>query len=258
MIKFEDQQAAWTHVPVDDVGYVSSIELLQLSDEELRDLVKGCEYRRYGGWRNESGRWRDVLGLDDTHGKTVLDYGCGLGIEALQYARTGNDVWLADIVMSNLQLASRVLKVFGYQDRGVMLLGSDGSNTSDPAKPPEFDVVHSAGVIHHIPEPIPVVERIAQLLKPEGELRLMMYSDMGWRVATKAPPGGGLAPGPSTTMEIDAHRQQFIRFMDDVGEWAEWYNRGRLESWFGTWFDVEYTEYITPDQRYMVAILVRH
>jgi 2-polyprenyl-3-methyl-5-hydroxy-6-metoxy-1,4-benzoquinol methylase len=87
----------WRRIPVDDVGYLTAEELLARSDTDLRTLIDRMEQTRYSGWRNHEGRWRDILGLDTTSGKTVLDYGCGVGLEALQYARAGNDVVVADL-----------------------------------------------------------------------------------------------------------------------------------------------------------------
>src|SRR5262245_5608855 len=101
---FEQRARAWSSPPVDDIGYIPSEQLLKMSTEELAEMVQAMELNRYGGWRNWENRWYHFLGLDSTHDKYVLDYGCGVGIEALQYARAGNDVVLADISRDNVRL----------------------------------------------------------------------------------------------------------------------------------------------------------
>ena len=94
---FTERARQWSAPPVDDVGYLLSEELLTWHDEALLDLINQMAVSRYQGWRNWEMRWRTVLGLDSTRDSDVLDYGCGVGLEALQYAKLGNRVTIADI-----------------------------------------------------------------------------------------------------------------------------------------------------------------
>lgn len=165
---------AWSHPPVDDVGYVSSRELLALSDDELRAVVDRMRSTRYGGWRNHKNRWRDLLSLDTTTGRRVLDLGCGVGLETLEYLRAGNTVDVADIVPENTALAQRVARVYGYEGRLPVRLtvGRDPPFITRHAG--WYDVVHCVGVLHHVPWARDLVERCHGLLAPGGELRLML------------------------------------------------------------------------------------
>lgn len=242
---FEEQQAAWAAPPVDDVGYIPSAELVRYSDAELRRLVEKFEATRYGGERNRDNVWRDVLGLDTTHGCTVLDYGCGTGVEALQYAKSGNQVWVADIAVANVELACRVQALYGYYAHGLNIRGE--APFIEPGT--TFDVIHCSGVLHHIPEPRPVVERFAELLRPGGEVRLMLYSDQAWRHWTGTEPPEDVTDHPM--------RDTFVRAMDSVGDWADWYDRGRLESRFGDILAVERVEYMMADRTFLAATLRR-
>lgn len=241
---FEAQAEAWSHPPVDDVGYISSAQLLQLSDDALRSLIDTLETTRYTGWRNWQNGWREGLLLDVTHDKRVLDYGCGVGVEALQYARNNNRVYLADIVSDNVQLARRVLNVHGFESAGSTMLAEE-----PPSWGQLFDIIHCAGVLHHIPTPELVVAAMHDWLFPAGELRLMLYSDKGWRRA--------VGTDPPQVVDEDPGFQQFVSFFDSVGAWADWYDRARLEARFGRWFDIEEVRYITPDGIYLTAILRR-
>jgi SAM-dependent methyltransferase len=43
-----------------------------------------------------------------------------------------------------------------------------------------FDVVSSHGVLHHIEDPVPVVSEFFRLLKPGGEVYVMLYTERLW------------------------------------------------------------------------------
>jgi len=243
---WDEHVASWSQPPVDDVGYFPSTTLLAKSDDDLRRVVTDMATARYTGWRNYGGLWRDVLALDRSEDLDILDYGCGVGMEALELARR-NRVTLADLSTSNLALANRVVTLgVGYPARTVLV---------EPAWPfvPEeldgtFDAVHCSGVLHHIRDARSVVLRFAGLLRSAGELRLMVYSDIGWRQATgvDAPYG-----------DVTAHPgfPAFVSHFDQVGDYATWYDRQKLTELAGDWFTVERFVYLCEDHRYAGALL---
>jgi 2-polyprenyl-3-methyl-5-hydroxy-6-metoxy-1,4-benzoquinol methylase len=247
-VSFEDVQVAeWANPPVDGRGYFSSADMMGISDTQLRELVEAMRRERYEGWRNYGGRWRDLMGLDSLHGKDVIDWGCGVGLESLELARAGNRVTAADIVGSNVELAARVGELHGFSHK-VRPLRQVPPFTAD--QPATYDVFYCNGVLHHIREPEQVMARAHELLRPGGEARLMVYSDRGWGVATGDwPPPEDIAASP--------HFMTFVRFFDSVGYWAEWYSAESLEQRFGQWFEVERFSYLTPDDRYCAAVLRR-
>ena len=230
---FESQREAWSNPPVDDVGYISSESLMKLDDDELLEMIQTMEVTRYQGWRNQNNRWRELLGLDSTHGKDVLDYGCGVGLEALQYARSGNHVTVADIVYENTCLAGRVQDLHGYS---VWMQVLAEHTPRAPFYPRMFDVIHCAGVLHHIPYATSVVEEMASWLRSTGELRLLLYSDVAWERAT----------GTSAPEDTLAHPRYevFVQEMDGVGTYAEWYDRSKIIDLCGQWFTLERCEYV--------------
>lgn len=246
----ERQQEAWSRPPVDDVGYIPAADLAAKPDAELRALIERMRIARYTGWRNHRGLWRDLMGLDDPGGKDILDFGCGTGVEALELALAGNRVSLADITEGNLHLALRIIQLYSHripnQDATrIYRVGDEAPFIT--AKPGSFDVFHCNGVLHHIPWARQIMERAHTLLRPGGVARLMLYSDHGWVQATGTEP-----PADVTT---DPNFERFIRYFDQVGEYADWYNRARLEARFGDLFTVERCEDITPTGQYLAAVL---
>ena len=236
----------WRRVPVDDVGYLVPDTLLAGTDGQLLALVDRMATVRYQGWRNHQGRYRDVLGLDTTHGAAVLDYGCGVGLDALQYAKAGNDVVVADLHLPTVQLALRVLASSGTPALSGATITPAGD--LDPRSPAGFyDVVHLSGVLHHLPNPGPVLHRCRRWLKPDGELRLLLYSDHAWRLATGTDPPTEVLGHPAFDRYVD--------HMDMAGGYADWYDPARLATRTRDWFRVLRCEYAGPDQTLLLAVL---
>lgn len=242
------QKEAWARPPVDDVGYISSKKMLSMSDDELKSLVEKFRNTRYNGWRNYDGKWRRYMGMDDTTGKTILDFGCGVGIESLELALKGNDVIAADLVPENVELAKRVAFLYGQIVR-TALINWDSPYIDLPDK--SIDILYMNGVLHHIPYAHDLIKESLKWLKPGGEIRAMLYSDRGWAKYTKS-------EVPAFDSDVTMHPlfNKFLRVFDRVGYHADWYSKKRLEWRFGDLVDITMYEYITNDDRYCVVRMV--
>ena len=113
-------------------------------------------------------------------GKVVLEYGCGGGSDTMEYLRHGAEVYFADIVPHNLDLTTaRIISDFELsKGKYVGLQLKDSSKV--PLKASSVDIVSSHGVVHHIAHPAPVVKDFFRVLKPGGELHLMLYTEHLW------------------------------------------------------------------------------
>jgi len=246
---FNTAKQQWKRVPVDNIAYLDPDQIRYMSDAEFLDLVRKFEFNRYGshGWRNFKGKWREKLGLDTTTDKVVLDFGCGLGIESIQFAKKKNRVILADINQSSLDVATRGLKLFGATPLQTCLATGEYPYFTVEG---QYDIFYSNGVLHHTPEMPAILKRATENLKDDGEVRLMLYSDKGWKLAT-----GTAIPPVDQPVSTNHHFWQFVRFFDEVGMYADWYNREKLEHYLGSFLTVVSCDYITTDDRYLVAIL---
>lgn len=242
-----DLRELWRRIPVDDVGYFTAEELLAHDDDTLRRLVDRMAVVRYGGWRNHEGRYRDVLGLDTTVRKRILDYGCGIGLDALQYALAENAVVVADQHAATVALARRVLHLYDVSALTGQVIGPDGDLLG---RSPDgwFDVIHMSGVLHHIPDPAPVLAHCRRWLKPRGQLRLLVYSDRAWRLVTGTEPPDQVAGHPQLA--------RYGQHMDMAGSYADWYDPARLARRTEAWFRITRCEYVGPDGTLLAAVLV--
>jgi 2-polyprenyl-3-methyl-5-hydroxy-6-metoxy-1,4-benzoquinol methylase len=115
-------------------------------------------------------RWR---------GKKVLEIGCGIGTDSINFARAGADVTVVDLSDESLALCKKRFEVFGLKAN---FRSGDAEHLSEFVPVEKYDLIYSFGVIHHTPRPERVVEQLKQYSKPDTELRIMVYSRWSWKV----------------------------------------------------------------------------
>ena len=117
-------------------------------------------------------RWR---------GKRVLEIGCGLGTDTVNFARAGAQVTAIDLSDQSAALARQRLEVYGLGDRVTIHVGN-AEELPSILPPQTFDLVYSFGVIHHSPNPRRIVEHLRQYMVAESELRLMVYARVSYKL----------------------------------------------------------------------------
>ena len=116
-------------------------------------------------------RWR---------GKDVLEIGCGIGTDSVNFVRNGANLTIVELSSESLAIAKKRLALEGLKANFVNGNAEELNQLLPPDK--KFDLIYSFGVIHHTPYPERVVSAIAGRLKPDGELRLMVYARHSWKV----------------------------------------------------------------------------
>jgi SAM-dependent methyltransferase len=114
-------------------------------------------------------------------GRKVLEIGCGLGTDTVNFARAGAHVTAVELSERSADLARTRVGVYGLSDRVTIHVG----NAEElPAIVPQqtFDLVYSFGVIHHSPHPRRIVEHTMRYMSPASELRLMVYSRVSYKL----------------------------------------------------------------------------
>jgi len=119
-------------------------------------------------------------------GKQVLEIGCGIGTDTINFARAGAHVTAVDLSEKSLEMARRRAEVFGLADR-IRFLQADSEHLSDflPADSLPaggFDLIYSFGVIHHTPHPERVLAQLPQFLRPGATVKIMVYNRRSWKV----------------------------------------------------------------------------
>jgi ubiquinone/menaquinone biosynthesis C-methylase UbiE len=115
-------------------------------------------------------RWR---------GKRVLEIGCGIGTDSVNFARAGAHLTAVDLSENSLELCRRRFEVYGLQ---ASLYNANAEQLSTVVPVEEYDLIYSFGVIHHTPNPSQVMRELLKYCRPETELRIMLYSKWSWKV----------------------------------------------------------------------------
>lgn len=117
-------------------------------------------------------RWRN---------KKVLEIGCGIGTDTINFARHGAEVTAVDLSEKSLEIARQRAEVYALQDRIHFYCGnSEMLNTFVPVE--SYDLIYSFGVIHHTPHPEQVVAQIRQYVRPGSTIKIMVYHRYAWKV----------------------------------------------------------------------------
>jgi SAM-dependent methyltransferase len=136
----------------------------EFGTREFFDAVERHRYNEYAPWMP------DVMGFNDFAGVHLLEVGCGMGTDLLQFARGGAKVTGVDLTPRSIEISRRHLQVYG--ERGNFAI-TDGENL--PFADESFDVVYSNGVLHHTPDTAGAVREVHRVLHPGGLARVMLY-----------------------------------------------------------------------------------
>jgi len=112
--------------------------------------------------------------FNEWRGKRVLEIGCGIGTDSINFVRSGADLVVIELSDESLKIVKKRFDLFGLKAK---LYNGDAEDLATILQQEEkFDLVYSFGVIHHSPHPEKILHEIMKIIKPGGELRMMLYS----------------------------------------------------------------------------------
>jgi ubiquinone/menaquinone biosynthesis C-methylase UbiE len=114
-------------------------------------------------------------------GKKVLEIGCGIGTDTVNFARHGATVTAVDLSPQSLNLARRRVEVYGLQNQ-VRFYSGSAEELSSFVPVESYDLIYSFGVIHHTPHPERVVQQMRSYARPGTVIKLMVYYRPSWKV----------------------------------------------------------------------------
>jgi ubiquinone/menaquinone biosynthesis C-methylase UbiE len=112
----------------------------------------------------------EVIGFERWAGKDVLEVGCGLGTEAVRFARCGARYTGVDLTERSIDLVGRRFQLEGLTGE---LKVADAEALPFPDA--SFDLVYSHGVLHHTPGTQKAIGQIRRVLRAGGTAMVMLY-----------------------------------------------------------------------------------
>lgn len=114
---------------------------------------------------------RDTVGFANWAGKSVLEVGCGMGVDLVQFARAGAHVSAVDLTEVGVSITTRRLEAEGLSGN---VMVADAEALPFPSN--GFDFVYSWGVIHATPDTPAAAREMVRVCRPGGRVLAMIYN----------------------------------------------------------------------------------
>lgn len=131
-----------------------------------REFFDAVERHRY----DTESHIPEVVGFDRWRDRDVLEVGCGLGTDAISFARAGARYTGIDLTSASIEL---VRKRFAFEHLTADLRIADAEAL--PFADNSFDLFYSHGVLHHTPDTQRAIYEAHRVLKPGGAAMVMLY-----------------------------------------------------------------------------------
>ena len=147
-------------------------------DTEVTDKKRGSreffeELEKYRYWKLSY--LKCTIEFHKYTGKSVLEVGCGLGFDLLQFAKNGAKVTGVDLASNAIDLAKKYFALNNFK-ADLYVGNAEKLDFQDD----HFDIVYSFGVLHHTPNTQVAVNNIHRVLKPGGKAIVMLYNKLSW------------------------------------------------------------------------------
>src|SRR5687767_13724149 len=159
----EDKQRAREQWSQDPCGAESDGEN-EFGTRQYFDEVERVRYQKYAPWMPE------LMGFNSFAGARLLEVGCGMGTDLLQFARGGALCTGVDLTPRSIAITRQRFAL--YEQRVDLLIG-DGERL--PFASDSLDVVYSNGVLHHTADTAGPICELQRVLKPGGTAKVMIY-----------------------------------------------------------------------------------
>ncbi|HEY8410265.1 MAG TPA: class I SAM-dependent methyltransferase [Pyrinomonadaceae bacterium] len=136
----------------------------ELGTREFFDRIEQHRYSQYAPWMPR------LMGFDQFRGARLLEIGCGMGTDLLQFARGGARCTGIDLTPRSIEITRHHFAL--YDARGAFMI-ADGEHL--PFASESFDVVYSNGVLHHTPDTAGAIREVHRVLRPGGTAKVMLY-----------------------------------------------------------------------------------
>jgi len=116
-----------------------------------------------------------LVDFDGYPGRSVLEVGCGAGIDLARFAKGGAEVTGVDLTPSAIELARANFEQQRLKGRFEV---ADAEHLPFPDN--SFDLVYAHGVVQYTANPEQLVRECHRVVKPGGEAVFQVYNRISW------------------------------------------------------------------------------
>lgn len=162
---------------------IMNVEIREYWNEHIHDLEVATQPVGSPGFFAELDEYRfdklrylpELVDFGGYEGKTLLEVGCGAGIDLIRFARGGAVATGIDLAEVSIDLARRYFEGEGLR-ADLRVMDGEAMDFADAS----FDVVYAHGVLQYTSNAPRMIEEIHRVLKPKGEAILMVYNKYSW------------------------------------------------------------------------------
>jgi len=168
----EKAREYWSYPPSKLYGKRHTQDYCQEDDSFIKNLIESEIALRDLREDAEVARSRVKYWIENNNIQKMLDFGCGLGVDGVYFSTNlGIQVTFADISLPNVKLIDRYAQIWNILTKSVYIDDATSFDFGD-----KFDLIYANGVLHHIPEPKPVVDNLKRFLNSDGLFIVMLYT----------------------------------------------------------------------------------
>ena len=189
-ILFNDLINVQIKEPIKEKELIKSIKSLSKIENEVSKKVR-LQYEKnpyprwrytykilpdnFVSWLNQEIKPNNIKLNNKSNNFDILVAGCGTGSHILSTSRYKNSKIVGvDLSLASLGYAKRKVEELGIKN--IEFLHADILQLNKLNK--KFDIIESAGTLHHMSDPIEGFKVLYDLLKPNGFLRIGLYSEI--------------------------------------------------------------------------------
>lgn len=182
---------------------------------------------------------KEAIGYDQHTAKTMLEIGCGIGVDSIQWRRAGNHIVSLDYNFPSLEITRERFKNEKLDGRFL-----NGDAETLPFANEAFDLVYSFGVLHHTPNTQKTIDEVHRCLKPGGEAIIMLYYKWSALIWGHTVLGFGLRQGKlletrSVGKLISKYTEFDSQFEGNVNPLTKAYSKREIRKMFHKFQDVK-------------------
>tara|TARA_R110000822_G_scaffold229312_1_gene361587 strand:- start:626 stop:1378 length:753 start_codon:yes stop_codon:yes gene_type:complete len=107
--------------------------------------------------------------------KSVLEIGCGIGSDAVEFIKAGADYTGIDLSKESIKITRERFKKYNLQ--GTLILG----NCEEFDLSRKFDLIYSFGVLHHTPSIERAIDSIHRHAHSSTRIKIMLYAKHSYK-----------------------------------------------------------------------------